>query len=61
MLRFFVNLFLFGMLFFLIHRFLPDTFNTLVIWINHAFDFISNIILWAVDKIQMIFNSAQSK
>jgi hypothetical protein len=56
MIKFFVNLFLFGLLFFLINRFLPDTFNTLVIWINHVFDFISNVVLWAVDKIQLIFN-----
>lgn len=60
MLRFFVNFFLFGLLFFIIHRYLPDTFNTLVVWIDHIFDFLAHIVLWAVDKIQMIFHSTQT-
>ena len=56
MFRFLINFFLFGMLFFIIHRYLPDTFNTLVIWVNHIFDFIANVVLWMVDKSQLIFN-----
>ncbi len=61
MFRFLINLVLFGMLFFIIYRYLPDTFNTLVIWINHIFDFIANVVLWAVDKIQLIFNQTPAK
>jgi hypothetical protein len=59
MIRFFVNLLLFGLLFFLIHRYLPDTFNTLVIWINHIFDFLSNVVLWVVEKVQLFFQAAK--
>lgn len=59
MARFFINLVLYGMLFFLIHKFLPETFDLLVVWITHIFDFISNITLWLVDKVQLAFNAAK--
>jgi hypothetical protein len=61
MIRFITNLLLYGLFFFLIYKFLPETFNTLVIWVNHIFDFLANVVLWAIDKIQLIFHSATAK
>lgn len=38
MLRFIFNFFLFGLLFFIIYKFFPDAFATLVDWVGKVYD-----------------------
>lgn len=54
--RFILNFFLFGFLFYLIYVFFPDAFNTLVSWANHVYEFIKT---YAVELMQK-FNSHPS-
>lgn len=42
--RFIFNFFFFGLLFFLIYIFLPDTFHTLVSWATSAYEFIRGFV-----------------
>lgn len=43
MLRFFLNFIFFGVLFYAIHLFFPDAFQTLVSWAGSIYDFIVQI------------------
>ncbi len=60
MLRFLFNVILFGLLFYIIHRFLPDTFNTLVSWVDQLYDFLANIATWLVQRVQEAINSGNA-
>lgn len=44
--KFIWNFIFFGFLIFLISKFLPDAFNTLVSWVNVAYDWIAQWVLW---------------
>lgn len=48
--RFILNFFIFGFIFYLIYIFFPEAFNTLVSWANSVYDFLSNLIRMAIDK-----------
>lgn len=50
--RFLWNFFFFGILFYLIWIFFPDTFLTLVGWANHVVAFFRELILGISDKVQ---------
>lgn len=49
--RFILNFFFFGILFYLIYLFFPDMFNTLVAWANHVYLFLKDIVLQISAKI----------
>lgn len=42
--RFILNFFLFGFLFYLIYVFFPEAFTTLVSWANHVYDFFKDLV-----------------
>lgn len=48
--RFIINFFLFGFLFFLIYLFFPDAFQTLASWAQSVYDFFHNIVLKIIEK-----------
>lgn len=54
MIRFLVNLVLFGLLFFGIYKFFPEMFQTLVVWIAFLFDFFAAVLVWLYEKMQAI-------
>lgn len=49
--RFVINFFIFGFIFFLIYHFFPEAFSTLVSWAQAAYDFAANLVGMARDKI----------
>lgn len=49
--RFIFNFIFYGFLFFLIWHFFPDTFLKLVSWAEHAFEWLSNVIIQLMDKV----------
>lgn len=51
MFRFIFNFFLFGALFFLIWRFFPQAFETLLGWAVVAYDFIADLFQQLADRI----------
>lgn len=50
--RFILNFFFFGLLFYLIWMFFPDAFQTLVGWANQVFAFFKDLFMGISDKIQ---------
>lgn len=50
--RFILNFFLFGILFYLIYIFFPEAFNTLVSWAGAVYGFFHDIIMGIVEKVQ---------
>ena len=50
--RFILNFFFFGLLFYLIWMFFPDAFLTLVSWANHVVAFFRDLFMGLSDKIQ---------
>lgn len=50
MIRFVLNFFLFGILFYLIWRFFPEAFETLVSWAEMVYDFVKNLFSTTVEK-----------
>lgn len=50
--RFIINFLIFGMIFFLIYRFFPEAFSTLVTWANAVYDAAAELIVWILDKIK---------
>lgn len=52
MLRFILNFFLFGILFYLLYLFLPDAFMTLVSWADQVYEFFRDLVLQFSGKIQ---------
>lgn len=52
MIRFIVNFFLFGILFFLIWHFFPEAFGKLVSWASNVYDFLQSLVMSLVGKIQ---------
>ncbi len=51
MLRFILNFFLFGILFYLIYLFFPEAFHTLVSWANDIYQFFKDLFIRLSDKI----------
>lgn len=51
MMRFIANFILFGILFYLIWRFFPEAFETLVAWAGKVFDFVRDLFTSTVEKI----------
>lgn len=49
--RFIINFFLFGFLFYLISVFFPEAFQTLVSWAAHVYTFLSDMIHNISDKL----------
>lgn len=49
--RFILNFFLFGILFYLISMFFPEAFNTLVSWAAHVYGFFHDLVMQVVDKV----------
>lgn len=49
--RFLLNFFFFGLLFYLIWMFFPDAFLTLVSWADHVVAFFKELIMGMSDKI----------
>ena len=50
--RFIFNFFFFGILFYLIHIYFPDAFNTLVGWADKVFIFLRDLVISTWAKIQ---------
>lgn len=50
--RFLLNFFFYGLLFYLIWMFFPDTFMTLVSWANHVVAFLRDLIMGITEKVQ---------
>lgn len=50
--RFILNFIFFGVLFYAIHVFSPDFFNTLVDWANAIYEFLREMFLRIYEKIQ---------
>jgi hypothetical protein len=48
--RFIINFFLFGFLFFLIYVFFPDAFKTLVSWAQAVYDFFNGLVQTGIEK-----------
>jgi hypothetical protein len=51
MVRFIINFFLFGFLFYLIWHFFPGAFTTLVSWADSVFEFVKNFVVMLWNKI----------
>jgi hypothetical protein len=50
--RFFLNFFFFGLLFYLIYLFFPEAFNTLVSWAQKFYDFLRDVFIQLSGKFQ---------
>lgn len=59
--RFILNFFFFGLLFYLIWMFFPDAFLTLVSWANHIVEFFKDLITGLSDKVQHQTSSSPAK
>lgn len=51
MIRFIVNFFLFGLLFYALYIFFPDAFAKMVGWVAAVFDYIRDIVNQIIEKI----------
>lgn len=51
MIRFIFNFFLFGAIFYLIWRFFPQAFDTLISWADIAYDFFADLYQQLMDKV----------
>jgi hypothetical protein len=58
--RFIFNFVFFGLLFFLISRFLPETFETLVGWVNSLYEVLRDAVLWIVERVQSLASNANN-
>lgn len=52
--RFIFNFVFFGLLFYLIWLFFPDAFHTLVGWVANIYEFLKNLIMAGVDKLNWV-------
>jgi hypothetical protein len=50
--RFLLNFFLFGILYFAIYYYFPDAFHTMVGWAQSVFDFIKEWVIILISKIK---------
>jgi len=50
--RFIVNFIFFGVLFYAIYLIFPDAFHTMVGWANSIYEFIKDVLLFLLAKIQ---------
>jgi hypothetical protein len=53
MLRFILNFFLFGILFYVIYLFFPDAFNTLVSWAQQSYEFLKDVFMQISAKLHV--------
>lgn len=51
MVKFIINFIVFGIIFFLIHRYIPTVFDQLVSWLNQGYDFLVGLVMQLVDKL----------
>lgn len=49
--RFIFNFIFFGLLFFIIWKFFPDAFNTLVGWVTNLYDYLDHLVRSLVEKV----------
>lgn len=49
--RFILNFFLFGFLFYLIYIFFPEAFQTLSSWAAHVYDYCRQLVQYVMDKV----------
>lgn len=57
--RFIFNFILFGFLYYLLWRFLPqDSFDTIVSWMGKVFEFVQNLVVLSFDKISELVSGA---
>jgi len=49
MIRFLINFFLYGLLFFFIYKFFPDAFSTLVVWVGKVYDVLAEVVRSFID------------
>ena len=54
MLRFILNFILFGILFYLIYVYFPDTFLTLVSWADQIYTFFKELFIQLYEKMQSV-------
>lgn len=52
--KFIFNFIFYGVIYFLIYRYLPETFDTLVAWGNSAVDNGHDLLVWAVEKVSSL-------
>jgi len=48
--RFVINFIVFGFLFYVLWRFAPDLFQTLVSWVDAAFESLKELVMWGMEK-----------
>lgn len=51
--RFIFNFIFFGLLFYLISLFFPEAFHTLVGWVANIYEFISNLVMAGIAKLNL--------
>jgi cytosine/uracil/thiamine/allantoin permease len=51
MLRFLINFVIFGVLFYAIYSFFPETFKTLVSWADSIYVAIKDFVLWIIERV----------
>jgi hypothetical protein len=54
--RFILNFFFFGLLFYLIYLFFPDAFSTLVSWANSAYQYLRDLFVQVTGRERVIEN-----
>jgi len=52
MIRFIINFILFGLLFYILWRYAPDLFETLVSWVDALFEYLKEGAVWVFEKIR---------
>lgn len=52
MVRFILNFIFFGILFYLIYLFFPETFQTLVSWVNQVYAYLKEFVIQIFEKVQ---------
>ncbi|ADI38019.1 putative uncharacterized protein [Waddlia chondrophila 2032/99] len=56
--RFIFNFIFFGLLFFIIYKFLPETFETLVGWVDKLYDVLRDAVVWVFEKVQSVASNS---
>ena len=52
MIRFFFNFIVFGLIFFVIHKFAPEAFQTLVRAVSTIYDFLADLFIWIYQSVK---------
>lgn len=61
MLRFILNFFLFGILFYLIYLFFPDAFQTLVSWAHQVYEFFREVFAQISERFRTMKSHSNSQ